>query len=456
MQYYRNFCLSQLALGQACLSIGLISHLIYLSFRSADTEAPDQRTRYLKKKKNKKKKKKKKPVESTADVANVSSESLEEVKTESPEPGVGISLISCGSDRCQKKFTSESALKYHVTFAHERIQTPNSTSDRNVSTTDVVSDDRNSKTPEAMNDTNSVTSQCVPNDKERLSQTNSIKTERIKPKTFPSTQNIRPILPTQAQSPQIAGSLLKPIQPKPTILPPPTKNLNLDNLKKPLLAKNPGSWKSNERDSEVTATAMDLTCRENKPACSPPAKPKTPIISVKSEFNTGNKQSLTESAGKEELEVLKHVNKAGPAMSVFSSPLLAPGASEYLNLLPPGFMMPPSSTASHLLPGLMGLPPPPASPISPFGASLESLARAAEERARTFGPFSPAHPTHPLPTPSPGRSPGGGAGGGAGTGGGGTGAGGGQTNTSEGGDPPLLRHEHMHTHLHYITSPTHP
>ena len=264
--------------------------MIYLSFRSADTEAPDQRTRYLKKKKNKKKKKKKKPVEGPADVANVSSESLEEVKAESPEPAVGNNLISCGSENCQKKFTSESALKYHVTFAHERIQNvlteSNSTSDRNVSDANVVADHRNSNTPEAINDTNSFTSLCVPNDRERLSQTNSIKTERIKPKTFPSTQNIRPILPAQAQSPQIAGSLLKPIQPKPTILPPPTKNLNLDNLKKPLLAKNPGSLKSEqsiERDSDLTATAMDLTCRENKTVVatsvsSPPAKPKTPII----------------------------------------------------------------------------------------------------------------------------------------------------------------------------------
>ena len=432
--------------------------MIYLSFRSADTEAPDQRTRYLKKKKNKKKKKKKKPVESTADVANVSSESLEEVKTDSPEPGVGNSLISCGSENCQKKFTSESALKYHVTFAHERIQNvltesnSNSTSDRNVSNANVVSDHRNSNTPEATNDTNSFTSLCVPNDRERLSQTNSIKTERIKPKTFPSTQNIRPILPAQAQSPQIAGSLLKPIQPKPTILPPPTKNLNLDNLKKPLLAKTPGSLKSEqstERDKELTATAtaMDLTVP------SPPGKPKTPIISVKSEFNTGNKQSLSDSLDKEELEVLKHISK--PGMSVFSP--LVPPVSEYLSLIPPGFMLPPSSTASHLLPGLMGLtgPPPPTTPLSPFGASLESLARAAEERARSFGPAGhPAPHLAGLPVP-PGRSPGaGGGGGGAGGGGGGGGAG---PPTSEGGEStPLLRHEHMHTHLHYITSPTHP
>ena len=88
--------------------------LDYLSFRSADTEAPDQRTRYLKKKKNKKKKKKKKPVEGSGDTeANVSSESLEEVKSLGVEHGKPNSLISCTSENCQKKFTSESALKYH-------------------------------------------------------------------------------------------------------------------------------------------------------------------------------------------------------------------------------------------------------------------------------------------------------------------------------------------------------
>ena len=449
--------------------------MIYLSFRSADTEAPDQRTRYLKKKKNKKKKKKKKPIESVGGTdANVSSESLEEVKTESLEHGKPRSLISCESENCQKKFTSESALKYHVTFAHEKIQTvktdSNSSSDRDVSNTNVVSDPRNSNTPEATNDTDSFNSENATNERERLSisQTNLIKTEKIKPKTFPSTQNIRPILRTQAQSPQIAGSLLKPIQPKPTILPPPTKNLNLDNLKKPLLAKTPGSLKSEqstERDKELTATAMDLT------VTSPPAKPKTPIISVKSEFNTGNKQSLSD-IDKDELQVLQHFSKAPPGPAPFppeylSSALLGGVAGAGLGVPP------------HLLPGLMGhlppgLPPPPASAnLSPFGASLESLARAAEERARSFGGgFSPAQ----LPAPaapgglfSPaaaGFSPAGSAGsvadppappGATPTRGGVSGA---ATPSSSGeagggGEAPLLRHEHMHTHLHYITSPTH-
>merc|ERR1719431_481380 len=54
--------------------------------------------------------------------------------------------------------------------------------------------------------------------------------EKQKSKPFPSTLNIRPIVPVQ--SPQITGSSLKPIQPKPTILPAPTINLSLDSLKK--------------------------------------------------------------------------------------------------------------------------------------------------------------------------------------------------------------------------------
>ena len=197
--------------------------------------------------------------------------------------------------------------------------------------------------------------------------------------------------------------------------------------------------------------------------------------------------------------MLKHISKSSSAVTPSFAPLTSTGytpfpppppvsVADYLGqgaaaaFLPsplglgggmglPGYMLPPpSSTASHLLPGLMGLPPPPATPLSPFGASLESLARAAEERARSFGGnFSPG--TIPPVTGfshSPGATnltssrPGGGGGGGGGVtpSGGGASVNGvsghtGQPVTSESGDPPLLRHEHMHTHLHYITSPTH-
>ena len=71
-------------------------------FRSADTEAPDQRTRYLRKKKNKKKKKRKKVADDTS-AANISNESIEEDKTEPIEEGKPITLISCTSGNCEKK-----------------------------------------------------------------------------------------------------------------------------------------------------------------------------------------------------------------------------------------------------------------------------------------------------------------------------------------------------------------
>ena len=475
-------------------------------------------------------------------MANISNESIED-KTESTEEGKPISLISCSSDHCEKKFTSESALKYHVTFAHEKIKraapvpavTPapsNVSRDRNVSNAGVMSPHEAGDDPGSKQDTNGTT-------EDTLSLTQSANTahaqseqrregasassgsmgakEKVRPKAFPSTQNIRPILP--AQGPQIPGAQLKPIQPKPAILPPPHKSLNLDTLKKPLLNKSPVNNSGGSVKCEPgTATsdgggpggpggaAMDLSGgktsngeagterkpqlaelkREVKPEPSmvTPPKARTPIISIKSEFNTGiMNKSLSDPTDRDELEVLKHISKA-PGTAPF------PAHSEYLNHPAaaaafgltsglgglPGYLGlhgPPSSTASHLLPGLMGLPgvgPPPGhpgpashSPLSPFGASLESLARAAEERARSFGGgFSPAalpgvagalhSPGAALPGGAPGLRPGppgapppqvqGAPPPSSESGAGETGA-------------PLLRHEHMHTHLHYITSPTH-
>ena len=107
-----------------------------------------------------------------------------------------------------------------------------------------------------------------------------------------------------------------------------------------------------------------------------------------------------------------------------------------------GIMMPPMNSNPLMLPGLMNIPPSVGPTSSPFGASLESLARAAEERARNFGNFSPVHgpagfsPAHvPASLPSVPRNI--------------------PPPISDSSISPLLRHEHMHTHLHYITSPTH-
>ena len=410
-----------------------------------------------------------------------------------------------------------------MTFAHERIKTVSSkvrSSDEHVSNGEVITDHKSQNDLPARHQSadknSSDSSQHCAAEKQSLDHAGAGRTEKTKSKTFPSTQHIRPILP--AQGPQLPGSL-KPIQPKPAILPPPTKNLNLDTLKKPLLNKSPTSnsslvsVKSEQSSDREEATAIDLSSStpaqpgavsvngsvDKKPsladlnhklhtsssssptivssAGSPP-KSRTPIISVKSEFNTGNKQSLSDSFDADELEVLKHISKPssglGPVPSISSySPFPAPPghppahppphpapAAAFLAPalgLPPSFMLPPpSSTAPHLLPGLMGLnglpPPPPTSlaALSPFGASLESLARAAEERSRSFGgagSFSPAHSPMSAAAPGAGSSPAGAR----------PGAGGGtpQPPGDKPGDPPLLRHEHMHTHLHYITSPTH-
>ena len=445
-------------------------------------------------------------------------------------------MISCTKEGCEKKFTSESALKYHVTFAHERIKpivAVRSCGDQNDSNVAVISDHKTKNDLQPTNRDKNSSSLDLSHSKEHNSSSSEAgktekSSEKLKPKTFPSTQNIRPILP--AQGPQIPGSL-KPIQPKPAILPPPTKNLNLDTLKKPLSMSQSvchkaavnGSVSVKSEEQQPTVGAIDLsgpthnghiaaTLQDKKPSltdlnhkilsstsssslsspsivtsASSPPKARTPIISVKSEFNTGNKQSLSDSFDKDELEVLKHISKpssgvgtphpsissfapfpgipAPPGLPAGADPFL-PGAflgaaqgSPHLGMpgLPPGFMLPPpSSTASHLLPGLMGLgglPPPPTSmALSPFGASLESLARAAEERSRgSFG--SGAFTPSPGITPSPGASPASARGPGASGGSGGVTPG---TPGDKGpGDPPLLRHEHMHTHLHYITSPTH-
>ena len=526
--------------------------------RSADTEAPDQKTRFIRRKKNKKKKKRKKPLHNGADqnLANISNESIED-KTESTEEGKPISLISCSSDHCEKKFTSESALKYHVTFAHEKIKraapavisvpSASVSRDRNVSNNGVMSPHEAGGDPGSKQDTNgtedrtedahtSLPAQPEPRREGTNSNSGSVSAkdkEKVRAKAFPSTQNIRPILP--AQGPQIPGAQLKPIQPKPAILPPPHKSLNLDTLKKPLLNKSPVNNSGSVKCEPGTATsdsgggggggggaAMDLSHNKThngeagperkphldqvteikrevktEPSVVTPPKARTPIISIKSEFNTGiMNKSLSDPTDRDEIEMLKHISKAPgaapfPAQSEYlNHPAaaaafgLSSGLSSGLSGLP-GFLGlhgPPSSTASHLLPGLMGLPgvggPPPGhpgppgpashSPLSPFGASLESLARAAEERARSFGGgFSPAalpgvagalhSPGAGVPGPGLGR-PGPGPPGAPPPGAGLAGVPGAPPTSDSGGaggDAPLLRHEHMHTHLHYITSPTH-
>ena len=196
-------------------------------------------------------------------------------------------------------------------------------------------------------------------------------------------------------------------------------------------------------------------------------KDRAPSISVKTEFNTGHRKNLSDPT--DQPEIIKHTKsganvpispKSNMPSSIFANPMsylshpYFSQAAAATNL-----MMPPLNSNPLMLPGLMNIPPI-ATPSSPFGSSLESLARAAEERARNFGGYSPAHipgafsPAHVPPSmlatsianTAPVVPPSAAAAAAAGVG---------VPSVPETSEAPLLRHEHMHTHLHYITSPTH-
>merc|ERR1711892_854589 len=158
-----------------------------------------------------------------------------------------------------------------------------------------------------------------------------------------------------------------------------------------------------------------------------------PLISIKTEFNTGLTENLSDNTSLP--EILKHT-KAGENIPISTTPHKLESLQLQQALLPPtyfssyggvpGAIVPPFNTNPLLLPGLMNIP------RMSFSSSLESLARASTDQARHF---SQAH----LPAATS------------------------TAVTSESMIPPsstsaevaLQRHEHMHTHLHYVTSPTH-
>lgn len=524
-----------------------------------DTEAPDQKPKVSKnkKKKSKKKRKKKKNVEEhnvNPDVSleNIELEDNDEGEDSVIEPALPVQLVECKSDNCGKKFASESALKYHVSFAHERIVKKVNDNTAHLETNKIpkveqlaVENINSLAVSSPVAETNdlkvNIRSDVINEENiTRSSELQSKKTDSEKSpcKTFATTQNIRPIVPVQP--PQIAGSSLKPIQPKPTILPAPAVNLCLDELKKitkksPKLDKSPqilgndslpmGKPKyqnvnsyddepmvidlstnkevvnnaSNSPDKQEaiqkltnavnnmstsmtqgSKTSLRDTLNASKdkeikkesvllkipnPSQKSP-KEKSPSIFVKTEFNTGHRKNLSDPS--DQPEILKHT-KSGTNIpvppksnmsSIFANPMGYLSHSYFSSQATvPGLMMPPLNSNPLMLPGLMNIPPS-ATPSSPFGSSLESLARAAEERARNFGGYSPAHipaafsPAHVPAAFSPAHVPAA------------------FTpailatstanaarpaapSTSDSSEVPLLRHEHMHTHLHYITSPTH-
>ena len=115
-------------------------------------------------------------------------------------------MINCTSSDCEKKFTSESALKYHVTFAHEKKikRVSKNCGDKNGSNNVAIPDNRanGNEPPVKQNKNSSNLVQSPPINKEDETANNTtpvpvtIKTEKdkgqLKPKVFPSTQNIRP------------------------------------------------------------------------------------------------------------------------------------------------------------------------------------------------------------------------------------------------------------------------
>ena len=474
-------------------------------FRVNDTKAPDQKPKVLhsKKKKNKKKRKKRKDIANqNADVSfeNIEGEIISEEKEEFRAP---VELVKCEELKCDKKFTSKSALRYHVSFSHEQIIKEIEIKEE---TKVKVDPQQNVNLNEKCNDITTASDIEIINHQEIVKKPEPSKS---KSKLFPSTQNIRPIVPVL--SPEISGLSLKPIQPKPTILPEPATNFCLDVLKKinkkgqihnieklpnlnadvecieeeptvidlsnhkdetiksekkerhsqliSLLGNDRNrSQKNSEQNYEAFGNALKthknqyMKVNDERANIFPIQIPnpswisspkKNPSISVKMEFNTGHKKNLENNSEIQDFST-KPPKESTPTInqSIFPTQLgYMPHSFFSTQGLVPGLMMPPLNTNPLMLPGLMNMPQT-AAPSSPFGASLESLARAAEERARNFGNFSPAHvpggfsPAQvqaALPTVQRNCPP----------------------QTSESSEAPLLRHEHMHTHLHYITSPTH-
>merc|ERR1712183_754809 len=77
---------------------------------------------YMKNKKKKKRKRKKfKPVAEQKLLPNVTKTIEVNKLGSSSADSICAMLLECTSDNCGKKFTTESALQYHMSFTHERI-----------------------------------------------------------------------------------------------------------------------------------------------------------------------------------------------------------------------------------------------------------------------------------------------------------------------------------------------
>jgi len=271
----------------------------------SDTLAPDQRPRkprLAKKTKRRKKKgaKDKKEAVKDEDDENIDVDDDDEAdeEEESRVKNLGAPLeremVQCREvEGCGKKFHSESALQYHVSFAHTRIEKvkpapPLSVQQALSNTSDNSKEETaDKKGGEANNDvireseeekkagggkSNGTEPAVVEKDSDpvaggaekqqaqqqqqqqpQLAPPPSPTSGQVRPlaptpeaerrkqqKPFPSTLKIRPIVPAQPLAiPGMPGLALKPIQPKPTILPDPSPSLCLDDLRKVSKKKSP-------------------------------------------------------------------------------------------------------------------------------------------------------------------------------------------------------------------------
>ena len=121
---------------------------------------------------------------------------------------LALKVVKCQMENCKKKFSSESALQYHLSFAHANF--PQQRKDTNIIHCKEYKTNSNHKP-----DTNDKSNEKVLIEKDLIYKTTEKKEEKVK--KFSTIQNIRPIVP--AQAPQLACLSGRPIQPKPMLLP---------------------------------------------------------------------------------------------------------------------------------------------------------------------------------------------------------------------------------------------
>ena len=235
------------------LQLAILREAKPIILRIADREAPDQKPKisHNKKKKNKKRRRKRKNVEKLNQ--DVSFESVEADKKDKGKDSLfacsdPIELVPCSSDNCEKMFASESALQYHVSFAHQQIIKKQDAASKDERTflqePQMKTNDVYLKKDLDLNKQLSAQEHAGTGDIDILHETVKIAEGDIT-KPLPYTHNIHQTFPVQ--SPHIAGSLPKPVLPAPVV------NLCLDKFSN----KSPSCKLERSTISTVTKIILD-------------------------------------------------------------------------------------------------------------------------------------------------------------------------------------------------------